>query len=287
MDDQDILINGMDALPKSREIFQQNGIEFINAFASTPVCCVSRASILTGRYVHNSQVFNNSFEGGCAAESFTTHNEPYTYAAYLSQEANYRTFFSGKYLNNYGLSEQMPYTHVPEGWTDWYGLIGDAVYYDYALSIKGESKEWHGHESDDDYLPFVMQQKAMSFLQDRMDQNEINVRPYLLSLAFPSGRAPWTPPYKYQYILDDANLTTPKVDNFNYFDADGGNEDKGPVVRRQQPMNEAQIAMADKVYRGRHGAFMAADDVVYSIYKKVAEMGELDRTYFIYTSGIL
>eukprot|EP01083_Nonionella_stella_P045928 123042_1 len=83
LDDQDILINGMKALPKTMEIFSTNTIEFINAFASTPVCCVSRGSILTGRYVHNSQIFNNSIFGGCGSLKFIKQQEPYSYASYL------------------------------------------------------------------------------------------------------------------------------------------------------------------------------------------------------------
>lgn len=115
LDDQDILINGMTALPKASEIFKTNGIEFQNAFASTPVCCVSRGSILTGRYVHNSQIFNNSIFGGCGSKAYIKNDEPYSYASYLNKQANYRTFFSGKYLNLYGRTDEMPYTHVPQG----------------------------------------------------------------------------------------------------------------------------------------------------------------------------
>lgn len=115
MDDQDIMINGMTALPKTMEIFKTNGIEFTNAFASTPVCCVSRGSILTGRYVHNAQIFNNSIFGGCGSKAYIKHDEPYSYASYLNKKANYRTFFSGKYLNLYGRTDEMPYTHVPQG----------------------------------------------------------------------------------------------------------------------------------------------------------------------------
>ena len=116
VDDQDLLLNGMKALPKAYKIFANNGIEFVNAFASTPVCCVSRGSILTGRYVHNHVIANNSIYGHCASKKWIKRDEPYTYAAYLSDsDQNYKTFYSGKYLNLYGKTAQMPYTHVPHG----------------------------------------------------------------------------------------------------------------------------------------------------------------------------
>lgn len=71
-------------------------------------------------------------------------------AHYLSQ-AGYKTFFSGKYLNNYGTSAGEPVTHVPQGWTDWQALVGNSVYYDYILSNNGVAEQHH-HNYTEDYL---------------------------------------------------------------------------------------------------------------------------------------
>ena len=67
-DDQDNFLDGMTPMTKTKSWFK-NGQEFTNAFVSTPVCCPSRSSILTGKYQHNTKVVNNSVSG--KSEFFT------------------------------------------------------------------------------------------------------------------------------------------------------------------------------------------------------------------------
>lgn len=40
------------------------------------------------------------------------------------QSIGYNTSFLGKYLNNYGYSQES-LSHVPVGWDNWYGLKGN------------------------------------------------------------------------------------------------------------------------------------------------------------------
>ena len=68
-DDQDLVLNGLEPMPKTREWFSDGQI-FENAFVSTPVCCPSRSSLLTGRYQHNTKVVNNSVAGNCYGEEW-------------------------------------------------------------------------------------------------------------------------------------------------------------------------------------------------------------------------
>ena len=52
-DDQDTTMGGTTPLETARRLIADQGADFRNAFATTPICCPSRASILTGRYQHN------------------------------------------------------------------------------------------------------------------------------------------------------------------------------------------------------------------------------------------
>ena len=52
-DDQDVTMGSTDPMVAARKIIAEAGVEFVNAFTTSPICCPSRASILTGRYPHN------------------------------------------------------------------------------------------------------------------------------------------------------------------------------------------------------------------------------------------
>ena len=62
-DDQDILMSGLTSFNKTMKMIYDinnnnnnyGSLVFKNAFVNTPVCCVSRSTILTGRYPQNTQ----------------------------------------------------------------------------------------------------------------------------------------------------------------------------------------------------------------------------------------
>lgn len=68
-------------------------------FVASPLCCPSRASILTGKYPHNHHVINNTLEGNCSSKEWQKSEEAHTFPALLKSAAGYQTFFAGKYLN--------------------------------------------------------------------------------------------------------------------------------------------------------------------------------------------
>ena len=72
-------------------------------FVTSPLCCPSRASILTGRYVHNHRTLNNSESGNCSSRYWQRGPEKQAFPAFLKKQG-YTTFFAGKYLNQVILS---------------------------------------------------------------------------------------------------------------------------------------------------------------------------------------
>jgi len=52
--------DGLAVMPATRRWFGRGGTTFNRAYATTPLCCPARASIMTGRYAHNHGVRGNA-----------------------------------------------------------------------------------------------------------------------------------------------------------------------------------------------------------------------------------
>jgi arylsulfatase A-like enzyme len=91
------------------------GLSFENAFVTDPLCCPSRATILTGRYAHNHDLWTNHESQGGGELGFRERGlDQDTIATRLSatrlSEAGYATGLFGKYFNEYDEH------YVPPGW---------------------------------------------------------------------------------------------------------------------------------------------------------------------------
>lgn len=76
------------ALPRTRKFFRKYGAEFVNSFVTTPVCCPSRSSFLTGQYAHNHGALTNNND--CYSKRWQKEVEPRTVGVFL-QRAGYYT----------------------------------------------------------------------------------------------------------------------------------------------------------------------------------------------------
>ena len=111
--------------------------DFTNSFVTTPICCPSRASLLTGLYVQNHGVLHLLEPLG----GFENFNDTSTLATWLNT-AGYNTAMIGKYLNGYDktsdVNQDPNNTYVPPGWDQWRAFLG-ASFTNATISVDGVS----------------------------------------------------------------------------------------------------------------------------------------------------
>lgn len=266
-DDQDVALGGMKPMKSVQRFIGNEGVTFTNSYVASPICCPSRASLLTGLYVHNHHTVNNSVQGGCYSDGWRKTKENYTFATIL-KDAGYQTFYAGKYLNDYGMNAANGDAPVPPGWTEWHGLIGNSVYYNYTISNNGVPTY-----STDQYLTDVIRELAVSYIE-----NQTESAPFLMVVAPPAPHQPFTPAPRHQDMY--SNITAVRNPNFNV-----AAEDKHWLLRMSpSPLPAASLPELDRVYRQRWQTLLAVDEMVADIVDTLETRGLMDNTYVIYTS---
>lgn len=164
----------------SQEILP-NSIVFERGFVTTPLCCPSRASILTGQYTHNHEVYTNEWPMGSARKF----DDSAAIGLWL-QAAGYRTAIYGKYLNEYNDVE--PYGYVAPGWDDWKILLGRKAegygyFFDFTLSENGVEVEYPRSKAN--YSADVITRHALDFIARAKDE------PFFLFVNYYNPHSPY------------------------------------------------------------------------------------------------
>lgn len=263
------------------------GTSFAHAYANTPVCCPSRATLLTGRHLHNTRTLNNSLAGGCAAPgAWQRDAEPHALAPRLSARG-YACAYLGKYLNNQHDPRAGGVGRVPPGWSRWLGLVGNSRYYNYTLSADGTA-EPHA-DADAEYLPDLLGERAARWLREQRGaphgrSGAQRAPPFLLVLALPSAHAPFTPARRHQGAAAGARAPRGPAWNRTAVEAMGGGPGCHAPVRDWPPLSARAAATADAVWRARLEVMRGVDDVLDGLHAALSALALLPSTYVLLSS---
>jgi N-acetylglucosamine-6-sulfatase len=264
----DLDYNSALLMPEVNSRLIAEGTTFNNAFINYPLCCPSRATILTGLYAHNHGVKgNNSPEGGF--EKFLSKGLEKDTIAVRLKESDYQTAFFGKYLKEYPADDP---THVPPGWDEWYGKQRGQRLYSYTINENGQVVSY-GRETEDFYTD-ILSSQVTGFVR----RIAPNPKPFFMYVAPTAPHSPATPAERHKDAF--AGEEAPRPPSFDEEDV----LDKPSFIRDKERFYEEDVSNVDDYYRERLRSLLAVDEMVAALIQELEAAGVLDNTYIIFTS---
>jgi len=261
-DDQDTELGSLQFMPKLNKYLTERGANYKHGYVSTPMCCPSRSSLLTGLYVHNHHVFTNN--ENCSSIFWTENHEKRTFATYLHQ-SGYRTAYFGKYLNKYDGNR------VPPGWDEWNGLVKNSQFYNYTMNYNGKKRS-HGNDYSRDYLPDIITNRSLQFISEKSNT------PFLAVLSYPAPHGPEDSAPQYQDLF--FNVTTHHTPAYDF----APNPDKQWILRTTDKMLPIHRSFTDTLMTKRLQTLQSVDSGIEQIVNKLRRLGHLSNTYLFFTS---
>jgi len=182
---------------RNAERMREEGASYSHAYVVDSLCCVSRASIFTGQYPHQTGVLTNTANtpnpvgpiGGW--EAFEANGNTERSVNVRLQDAGYTTGFIGKYLNeySYGAGGELP--EPPPGWSEWEVVFGTAYNgWDFESTYVEDGLVHPRHHpappdsagerrKDEAYVGTVTEELALEFIRDHRGDRA----PYFLQVA--------------------------------------------------------------------------------------------------------
>ncbi|MCY7358833.1 MAG: sulfatase [Rudanella sp.] len=237
----------------------RDGFYFRRSYVTTPICAISRASILSGQYARRHRIvdFAGTFSDSAMAQTYPM----------LLRKAGYRTGFIGKY----GVGNQMPTAQFDY----WRGFPGQGNY----AARDASGKPIH--------LTDLMGLQMDEFLQDNP-----NGKPFCLSVSFkaPHAQDAANPEFPYAErftnLYADQTLKRPTAAQEQYYR-------QFPDWFRNNDQNESRIrwsrrfatdSMFQQTTKSYFRLITGVDEVVGNLRKALQDRGLADNTVIVYTS---
>jgi arylsulfatase A-like enzyme len=256
------------AMPLTRRLIAEKGLDFTDATSPHPLCCPARAELVTGQYAQNNGVQHNAGPFG----GFQALDPTHEIGSWFTK-AGYQTGFVGKFLNGYTARDTRP-----SGWTHWDALVAGVYdYVDFAFADDDESPASYR----DSYVTDVIAERTNDTVRRFARKDE----PFLL---FSWHLAP-------HYRLDDGRAVPPPSaprDADKFADAvapsfDDPSFNERAVLDQPRPFRNRRAADPQVVlreHRARLRALQSVDRAVASLVETLRETGELERTVIVFTS---
>ncbi len=268
-----------DSMALMDETLLRFNVDVPSAFVTTPTCCPSRASFLTGRYARNTGVLTNSdypmFEP----------LEGDSLAPWL-QDAGYFTGFVGRYMNRYPTD-----AGTPPGWDEFHAVVWDADlnfigdgYTQFAL----RERWWDGLHVRDEVREYGFDDEPVYATEVFADIAERFIRRAEDLIFNPSGK-PWAlfvwPNAPHPPLVSEPQYAGLEVAEWrrppSFLERDMS--DKPKEVRRS-PFRSTNADGHLATRAGQLRMLESVDDLVQEVFGTMDELDVTDSTWGVYSS---
>mgnify|MGYP003874979895 CR=1 FL=1 len=237
----------------------REGMNFTNAFVTTPLCSPARGSFLTGQYVRTHGIMDNSNRSEASHKLVTFPK--------LLRDAGYETAYVGKW--------HMGNDATPRpGFDKWVSFPGQGQYTDPRMNIDGNAIQAQGYMTD------LLNNHAVEFIR------KPHSKPFCLYLAHKAVHGPFTPAERHKSLYEGAKIERrPSAkDTLEGKPAlKKGLAAEAQVVRKKNAA-PAHSGPSDETILNQLRCLSSIDDGVGLIYEALKATGQLDNTLIVFTS---
>jgi choline-sulfatase len=266
------------------------GVRFANAYTNSPVCVPARASLMTGRYPHNTGVWRN--------QAYTLPSDAPTWIRAV-RDAGYRTSLFGKTHLHPHRGDLRDREHLVRSWgfddvdeiagpraaarcrsqlTDRWERAGVYDAYRADLRERYANKPWVARPSPlplSLYADVHVGQQAAAYLREYVGEE-----PWCCWVSFGGPHEPWDAPEPYASRYDPASMPAPIRAHDDGHDRPRGLPDE-KLADGGVPFEPGDVARLRANYAGK---VTLIDDQIADILRVVDKRGELDRTVVAFVS---
>jgi N-acetylglucosamine-6-sulfatase len=260
------------AMPQLHRRIVGPGTSFSDFIATTPLCCPSRAALITGQYGHNNGVLRNDYA--------LLRGKRNVLPVWL-QKAGYQTAHVGKWFNGYESFVERT-REVAPGWDRWFTQLAPRRWYNWKAAKNGRYARFGG--ADRDHATMVTGRIASRWTRKMAADR----RPFYLQLDFYAPHSAQGRDSRCAGAPDPAPVdegrfdgwTAPRIPSFNEADV----SDKPEFIRSLAPIDAAGLASLDRRYRCVLESLRGVDRGIGRVWNEIKRAGQARRTIFVFTS---
>ncbi len=234
------------------------------AYVSTPICGPARATLLTGKWTHNTRLTSS---GRDTYEKLRASGHESDTIATRLKDAGYATFFGGKYTNGYDGQA------VPPGWDAWFAMVEPFNNPDSFRYRSGTRIEEYDRAKDNE--TDVLRERAERFVRGRAGSSQAT--PWF---AYVCPHALHTRYYPAERHADEF-ANTPLRDAPSVGEKDLS--DKPRRIQAKARRNaDSRSEQATETYRGKLRELQEVDDMVERLMGALDDTDLLDNTWVFF-----